>query len=170
VREDYRYSDISTTDIVFDIGANIGGFTLLAAQKAAQVVAVEPIMTTELKNNILLNKLENVIVYSFFLNDGSDVEYTWSGRTKRCLGLPFKTIWDIDGACDFLKSDCEGSEWWIPTHYFTEIPRIEMEMHNFGHPNHKKMYHALLEAIRTTHDYEITPHAGVYGILHASLK
>ena len=39
---EYAQLDISPSDVVLDLGANIGAFTVLAAQKGARVIAVEP--------------------------------------------------------------------------------------------------------------------------------
>ena len=52
---------ISPDDIVFDVGANIGVFTLFAAKQAAQVYAYEPIPQTfeVLQHNIHLHGFES---------------------------------------------------------------------------------------------------------------
>src|SRR5215831_15660295 len=50
-------------DIVLDVGANIGVFTLLAAQQGAQVYAYEPISLTfaALQQNVRLHGLDAVV-------------------------------------------------------------------------------------------------------------
>lgn len=48
-------SDIRKEDYVIDIGANIGGFTILAAKLSDNIIAVEPITIRELK--IILNSI-----------------------------------------------------------------------------------------------------------------
>src|SRR6516162_5539685 len=49
-------------DIVLDVGANIGVFTLFAAQQGAQVYAYEPVLPTfeVLQHNIHLHRLDSV--------------------------------------------------------------------------------------------------------------
>ena len=53
---------ISPDDIVFDVGANIGVFTLFAAKQGAQVYAYEPVPPTfeVLQHNIHLHRLDSV--------------------------------------------------------------------------------------------------------------
>jgi len=57
-------------DIVFDVGANIGWYTLLAAslvKNTGKVFAFEPLPESRrrLNENCLLNKLENVEIFGF---------------------------------------------------------------------------------------------------------
>ena len=49
---DYSYDDVRPTDIVLDIGACVGGFTLEIARSVKHVYAVEPILTDRLLKNI----------------------------------------------------------------------------------------------------------------------
>jgi 2-polyprenyl-3-methyl-5-hydroxy-6-metoxy-1,4-benzoquinol methylase len=49
VRGDYRFDDIREDDIVIDIGANIGAFSIPASRVSKHVYAVEPITVEELK-------------------------------------------------------------------------------------------------------------------------
>src|SRR5260370_42130319 len=53
---------ISPGDIVFDVGANIGVFTLCAAKQGAHIYAFEPIPPTfeVLQHNIHLHGLDNI--------------------------------------------------------------------------------------------------------------
>ncbi|MFK7050328.1 Methyltransferase domain protein [Flavobacterium columnare] len=59
-------NNISSQDVFVDIGANVGHFSLLAANNGAQVYAFEPIKETfeKLKRNVELNILENVELYN----------------------------------------------------------------------------------------------------------
>ncbi len=62
-------SKIKVGDIVFDIGANIGLYTLPAALKlrgTGKVIAFEPVPMwfNRLKNNLSLNSIENVFMYN----------------------------------------------------------------------------------------------------------
>jgi glyine---[glycyl-carrier protein] ligase len=53
---------ISSGDIVFDVGANIGVFTLCAAKQGAHIYAFEPIPSTfeVLQHNIHLHGFDNI--------------------------------------------------------------------------------------------------------------
>ena len=70
VLSDYRFQDIRDSDIVLDIGANIGGFSLLASRKAKQVFAVEPLFADLLRANIEINGIKNIAVMEVALGTG----------------------------------------------------------------------------------------------------
>jgi FkbM family methyltransferase len=60
---EWLFSELKSTDVFYDIGANIGFFTLLAAEKCKAVVAFEPAADTFtlLKDNVTLNEsLKNI--------------------------------------------------------------------------------------------------------------
>jgi FkbM family methyltransferase len=59
-------------DLFVDIGANIGSYSILAASKGAQVIAIEPIPSTFeiLKKNILLNNFnDSVDIFNIAISD-----------------------------------------------------------------------------------------------------
>ena len=62
VTREVDLTDIRPDDIVLDIGACIGGFTVPAALRCAHVYAVEPLYAGQLRENIAFNSLENVTV------------------------------------------------------------------------------------------------------------
>jgi len=169
VIEDYQFDDIREDDIVIDIGACIGGFTIPAAKMAKRVVAVEPVMADELISNLRLNDMEGKVSVIFSpLGNGSTVTASWSGKMKSKKSLRFVTIKLFAGGCDFLKCDCEGAEWCLTHDDLKDIRRIEMELHEWGNPNM-----GLIKRLMTTHETEITPVGNkararrVIGILHA---
>ena len=59
--------DIQKQDIVIEIGANIGIFTILASLKAKRVFSFEPMVENYkyLKNNISINNLDNVNIFNY---------------------------------------------------------------------------------------------------------
>jgi hypothetical protein len=59
VAHDYLFDDIKDTDVVLDIGAHIGAFSLPASRKAKQVYALEPLFCNLLRANIELNGIKN---------------------------------------------------------------------------------------------------------------
>lgn len=138
-RIEYDWSDIRATDVVVDIGANIGGFTIAAALKAKYVFAIEPLFYKQLEKNIELNNLENVTVLPFALGDGSttvDLEFNKISR-KNVPTFTFKQILQSieclyigsPEQIKFLKCDCEGYEWYIRPSDLDRFRRIEMEIH-----------------------------------------
>jgi FkbM family methyltransferase len=165
VLNEYHISDLGKDDQVIDIGANIGVFSILAARRGAQVLAVEPIVGDELKKNIRLNKTENVRVQECALGDGKEREITWDGQTKRVLSQTLSQIIEVMGGCTFLKVDCEGGEWYIDPEELRGIRRIEMELHRIG--DYEK-YPAFMEGIRKYFriNYDPSPHSTIFGIIH----
>jgi len=131
VDNDYSLDDLRSTDIVLDIGACIGAFSLKVCKKVYRVFAVEPLMTEELKRNIELNQTKNITVLSHALGVGEQ-DLEWMGMTKRINCMSLEEIVKLCGGhVDFLKVDCEGGEWSILPEELVGIRRIEMEIHSF---------------------------------------
>lgn len=126
---------IKENDTVFDIGANIGWFSLNIARIAkAKVYAFEPIPKTYyyLKKNIKLNNLVNIYPHIFGFSDkNSIIDFYFypqgSGnasilnltkkRAVEKISCPVKTIdWFIGKkniVVDFIKCDIEGAELFV---------------------------------------------------------
>lgn len=130
---DYRFNDIQKDDIVLDIGANIGAFSLFVSRMVKQVYAVEPMLSDVLKQNVSLNGRNNITVLNKALGEGI-VEISWEGcKNRHIIGKSLsELIFICGGRVDFLKCDCEGGEWCIKAEELGGIRRIEMEVHNFG--------------------------------------
>lgn len=132
-QQDYVFDDINKDNIVIDIGASIGGFSIPASKKAKHVYAVEPMTSEMLRKNILLNQRKNIDVLDIALGDGKIKTLEWTGK-KRTVRI--KSLSEIKnmcgGRCDFLKIDCEGCEWDIKPEELEGIRRIEMEVHKTG--------------------------------------
>ncbi len=152
-----EYGEIQPGSLVVDIGANIGMFSLFALRsRASEVIAYEPnpesynVLTKNLSqftNNseIRIFQLavsgkagENVYI-PIDSSPYNVISRTQSGNEpKNCV--PVKTT-DLDEivAClngrriDYLKVDCEGSEWDIfskcTSKTLEQIQRIRMEFH-----------------------------------------
>lgn len=168
IRE-YRFDDIRKEDFVIDIGANVGAFSIRAAQYSDHVVAVEPVSTKVLHENIRFNRARVKIIEGA-LGDGNRGEVTWDGFRVVVPTYTLRQIRRMAGGCDFLKCDCEGGEWLIRPEDLAGIRRIEMELHlpPIGGPPNQ----ALLEYICRNYDFEIERMPchdvlGVMGILHA---
>ena len=70
-------SQIDKNDVVVDVGANIGYYTLLMAQRAKKVYAVEPDkeIFAILKKNVEENNLKNVVLLNAAASDKKEGKY-----------------------------------------------------------------------------------------------
>jgi hypothetical protein len=169
---EYRFDDIRKEDIVIDIGANVGAFCIRAARYSDHVIAVEPVTTEILQENIVLNRAR-VTVIAGALGDGCRGEITWDGVRVSVPTYTLGQIIGMAGGCDFLKCDCEGGEWLMKPGDLAGVRRIEMELHlpPIGGPPSQ----ALLGYIGRNYDFEIERRPchdvmGVMGILHAKCR
>jgi hypothetical protein len=116
-------------DIVFDIGAFIGGFTIPAAKRASVVYSFEPLYFSELKNNVAANNLTNVKLYEIALGERGmhEAEYF---KKKVVLTAPFGVMRSMTAASPtFLKCNCEGAEWGLTKEDFAGINTVEIQFH-----------------------------------------
>ena len=161
LRKDYFSAGQSLRpgDIVIDIGANIGCFTVLAAKvvgPTGHVYAVEPEESTykQLVRNIELNKLANVTPLKMAVGD-TEGFITLHADTNRLFSSIFSSVnghvvtgddqevqvttleklmaaYEIH-RCNYLKLDCEGAEHRIVASLSkaaaTRIDQITMELH-----------------------------------------
>jgi FkbM family methyltransferase len=164
------YLSISENDIVLDIGANIGVFSIFAARQTNnRVYSFEPFPDNcnYIDKNILNNGISNVTVEQVAVCNKVGVEKLYigdirggnllfdhniSGKLKRFIEVPCITlrhIFDKYGlkTVDFLKIDCEGSEGYIfastPVEYLNRIKKIAIEFHD----NVSILNHAEIEII-----------------------
>ena len=165
IDEAYDYSDIKPDDIVVDIGANIGGFSIRVAKKCNHVYAIEPLFNKELENNFKLNEISNYTIIQNGLGNGyKELQYENIKKCVECFSL--ETIKNkIGGKIDFLKLDCEGGEWCIKSSELSGIRRIEMELHLF---NGEKTSDFLKILDNAEFNYNITPISKRTVIIHAS--
>lgn len=127
--DEYCLDDLRPDDVVMDIGACIGSFSLKVHNKVKRVYAFEPIMSHRLKNNIKLNNAWNIDVISWGIGEGYEI-IKWAGYEKRVITLPLPSmIRRCGGQVDFLKLDCEGAEYCIKPEELKKIRRIEAEVH-----------------------------------------
>ncbi len=166
---EYRFEDLTPHDRVIDIGANVGAFCIRASRYSPHVVAVEPVTTELLRENIRLNNVP-VKVMEGALGDGRAKKVIWDDYEVTTSTFPLRSLIEMSGGCDFLKCDCEGAEWLINPPDLAGIRRIEMELHTppiSGPPNS-----LLLDYIDQYYNFTIDRkpvHSalGVMGILHA---
>lgn len=105
VFSEYKFNDIREDDIVLDIGANVGGFSLFISKMVKHVYAVEPITTDILRENIVLNKIDNITVFDNCLGKGV-IEVNWMDTIKKMNGKSLSELINMCGGhIDFLKCD-----------------------------------------------------------------
>lgn len=132
--DEYNYEGINQDDIVLDIGAAVGGFSLEIHNKVCHVYAVEPLFIDELKENINLNSAENITVLEYALGEPNTIlhiKFINKSITATCKSLT-ELINLCGGHVDVLKTDCEGGEWNIEPHELSGIRRVEAEIHSFN--------------------------------------
>lgn len=148
--------DVEEHDTVIDIGANVGMFTLYASQKATsgKVFAFEPFEENYklLMNQVNTNHLKNVFAFKkgvfnkegkqdLFLSGintgGHSIQFEQEGGkitidvitlSKFCADNNINRI-------DFLKIDCEGSEFEIlksDPSILQKVSKLVMECHPYG--------------------------------------
>ena len=142
---------IESDELVIDIGAHIGLFTIYASQfcKNGKIISCEPIKENFelLKENLSMNNLSNIVLYNnaitdkndkikIYLNDdyAANSIYGNGENYEEISTLSLSKIIDQnmnEKIC--LKLDCEGAEYKIinntPDKYFEKISKICLEYH-----------------------------------------
>ena len=149
---DNKKIQIKKDDVIIDIGAHIGLFTIYVSQfcNDCRIYCYEPIKENYdlLVDNIKLNNIKNTTIYQKDVTDKSSIVriflnqdnaahsiFTESNKYEDIESISLKDIFDSNKIqkCDLLKLDCEGSEYIIlnslPDFYFQRIKKIVMEYH-----------------------------------------
>ncbi|PIU33644.1 hypothetical protein COT03_02835 [Candidatus Shapirobacteria bacterium CG07_land_8_20_14_0_80_39_18] len=155
IRQDYTPPgfDIEKSDMVIDIGAHIGAFTIYSAKRAGGgfVYSYEPspINFAILQRNVAINSLTNVHLCQMAIasdttsrqltfdetNDAGASFFSTGGVTELVHCIRLEDIFEANAIarCGFLKMDCEGAEYEIlfstPPDIFKRIRRIALEYH-----------------------------------------
>lgn len=162
-------------DTVIDVGANIGCFSLLAAQRvgpSGRVIALEPEQAAfkQLQRNIEMNGMTNIVARrvalgategKVTLNIGTadlfnSICENVDGRTMRgeaqevsLTTLDRIMVEERVDRCHYLKVDCEGAEYDIVSSMSPEIAhrinQITMEIHQVPGKNRAVIAQRLLE-------------------------
>jgi len=144
--------EINSNDIVIDVGAHIGLFTLYASQfcNEGKIYSFEPVKENYelLLENVKLNNLNQVKIFNFavsnsnypiklFINNDESGHsmFSSSDQSISVNSISLKKIFDDNQIehCNFLKLDCEGAEYEIiknlPSVYFEKIDKMVIEYH-----------------------------------------
>tara|TARA_Y100000996_G_scaffold384362_1_gene341013 strand:- start:735 stop:1508 length:774 start_codon:yes stop_codon:yes gene_type:complete len=152
--EEYKSKnfEINDTDVIIDIGGHIGLFSLYASQfcKNGLIYSFEPVPENYdlLIDNIKSNTLNQIKPFNLavsnsnsniklYLNDDEAGHSMFSKSSKSITvdSISLQQIFDNNNIenCNFLKLDCEGTEYEIlenlPTSYFNKIKKIVIEYH-----------------------------------------
>ena len=152
--EEYKSknSEIKDNDIIIDVGGHIGLFSLYASQfcKKGLIYSFEPVPENYdlLMDNIKSNNLNHIKPFNLavsnsnsnvklYLNDDEAGHSMFSTSSKAITvnSISLQQIFDDNNieTCNFLKLDCEGTEYEIlenlPLSYFDKIQKIIIEYH-----------------------------------------
>jgi len=143
---------INNEDIIIDIGAHIGLFSLYVSQycKKGKIFCFEPIKNNFelLEENIMLNKIKNVFPYNVAVSSSTSTATIFLSRDEAAHSMYLKNSNPVvvkstslekifyDNKiekCDLLKLDCEGAEYDIleilSENLFHKINKIILEYH-----------------------------------------
>lgn len=141
-----KYWNIASGDVVFDVGASYGSYTLTAGAMGADVFCFEPEPTVfnDLKSNIILNRF-SCNMFNVGLSDSTeslnmkDYAPHWPQQTITCE-YKMNTLDNICryfniGQMDWLKIDVEGLEVKVVKGGLNSInylcPNLIIECHQF---------------------------------------
>jgi len=152
--EEYKKENflINVNDVVIDVGAHIGLFTIYASQfcTSGKIYSFEPVTENYklLVENIKLNNLDYVSSFNLAVSNSNDSiklflngdESGHSMFSKSSESIIIDSIslqkFFVDNQiefCNFLKLDCEGAEYEIiknlPSEYFQKIDKFVIEYH-----------------------------------------
>src|SRR4030067_3000428 len=80
----YKFYDIQLTDIVLDIGANVGAFSIFVSKFTKHVYAIEPMLFDILNNNIIKNNRRNILALPYALGEGM-INISWEGCKDKLI-------------------------------------------------------------------------------------
>ncbi len=163
--------EIGEKDLVIDIGANNGFFSIFAAKKATSghVISFEPVpeLVNKIKTNIDLNKISNIKLEQLAVsNKKGHIEFYISKTHNGCHSLFKRSASDdkiiintikLEDYCfenkiqkiNLLKMDCEGAEYDIFNSLSAKflknnIEKISMEYHDIiGEHKHGEIINQL---------------------------
>ncbi len=155
-------------DVFFDVGANIGSYTLLASESDAQVFAFEPHPRTfrQLQRNIALNRRRNATAFELAFGDRDGIGYLAQhahGSINHLVEKPAEHALPVllaraDRFCRqhdvrprFVKVDVEGFEYEVLAGFGDALRSIDVlfvEINGLSDARHRgyRAIHQLLDA------------------------
>lgn len=144
--------ELHDDDIILDIGAHIGLFSLFASQfcKNGKIFCFEPIKENyeQLMNNIKINDIKNIVPFNYAVSSktGKIKIYLNDDESGHSMFLENSNYIEVDSIsiidifkknvidkCNFLKLDCEGAEYEIvdllSKNYLQRIEKTVIEYH-----------------------------------------
>ncbi len=163
IARQYNYDGLNEDDIVLVLGA-CEGDCLVFADKVKAIIAVEPLHTEALKENIRRNSSYNVRVMDCGLGEGK-ATLQYEGIKKEVQLYSLTEIVIRSGLRpNVLICDVEWWEHCITTQELKQFRIIEMENHAFMGHNLKEMTDKIQDA---GFEYNITDHCDTSEIIHA---
>jgi len=182
VQNCYGAAIVTPGATVVDIGANIGCFSVLAAQKASRVIACEPHPDNLeiLRKNCAMNRAANVEIIPCAISSASgksalflpkDDKFFGRYSLQNDRGMPSievscLTVEDLFRqahlvSVDLMKIDCEGSEYEIlqglPASTFSQIQQMIIECHPI--PDHPEWSQSNLGSFLQDRGFEVVDRA-----------
>lgn len=143
VMDVYKLKNIRKGEVVLDLGAGIGEFSLICSRLVGPeglVIAIEPNPQDFqcLISNIDNNRIRNVVaVNKAFSEDGKNVDLEFKGQVFSAQGIDTNGIYEIlklhnTGGIDIIKMDIEGAEVIALRNLTSELKRVRsiaIELH-----------------------------------------
>lgn len=187
--EEYSNFRINDKDVIIDIGAHIGLFTLYASQYCTNgiIFCFEPVEEnySVLLDNITQNNLKNVKPFKSAVSKSEstiaiyhnkdEAGYSMFGSTSHALkvdSISLKRIMDENSivSCDLIKLDCEGAEYEVveslPLEYFKKISKMIIEYH-FADSKPKLVNELKTKLMTASFKISTVPHSSDMGLLYA---
>jgi len=161
-----KHLNLNQSDVVLDIGMNIGVFSVIASKHCNKIIGFEPELNNFnlAKENLLLNNVTNVEIYNsaisdkqgeigLYLNSGvcSDCHSTQPIRGRDMITINSKSLNDViyDFKPNKLKIDCEGEELnFMRTADLRNMDAISMEVHfTLSKRDKHERYYSMLKNI-----------------------
>ena len=181
--------EINSSDIIIDVGAHIGLFSLLVSQfcKTGKIFSFEPIRENFdlLVSNLALNHIENVFPFNvgvskksgklnLFLNNDQSAHSIFPKGSESITveATSLQKIFDEKqiSSCKLLKLDCEGAEYDIidslPVEYLDKIQNMAIEYH-LADPKPELIKNLILKIKNAGFKIKTGPHYNDMGFLIA---
>jgi FkbM family methyltransferase len=189
--EEYSGSNfrINANDIIIDIGAHIGLFTLYASQycKNGTIFCFEPVDENYdiLVDNITQNNLKNVKPFKSAVSKSESTitiyrnkdeaghsMFSFTSHALKVDSISLKKIIDENSVnqCNLIKIDCEGAEYEIieslPLEYFKKISKLIIEYH-FADSKPKLVNDLKTKLMTASFKISTVSHSSDMGLLYA---